>query len=73
MTNSYLLSLSMWLAGLCKPTYFVSCIMYTHVIHACGINRYIHSTHAYGFKTIFKILVFKQVVINGIVNSSKML
>jgi len=32
--------------------------MYTHVIHACRIKRYIHSTHAYGFKTVFKHTCF---------------
>jgi len=33
--------------------------MYTHVTHACGYEGYIHSIHAYDFKTILNILVFK--------------
>jgi len=51
----------------------VSCIMHTHVILACGYKGHIHSIHACDFKTILNLLVFKQVMRNGIVDSSKML
>ena len=45
--------------------------MYTDVIHACGYKRYIHFIHAYEFQIVLNILVFKQVMRNGIVDSSK--
>ena len=73
MNDSYLLSLPRWLVRLCIHIYFVSCIMYTHVIPGCGYERYIHSIHACDFKTVLNILVFKQVMRNAIVDSSKML
>ena len=47
--------------------------MYTHVIHVYGYPGYIHSLHACDFKTVLNILVFKQVMRNGIVDSGKML
>jgi len=53
--------------------YFASCIMYNDAIHAYGYKSYIHSIHACDFRTVLKILVFKQVMRNGIVDSSKML
>ena len=52
---------------------FTNCIMYTHVIYACGYKGYIHSIHACEFKTVLNIFVFKQVIRNGMVASSKML
>jgi len=45
--------------------------MYTHGMHACGIKRYIYSIHAYGFKTVLNTLVLKEVMRNGIIDSSK--
>jgi len=73
MNDNYFLSLPMWSVRLGIHIYFASYIMYTHVRHAYGYKGYIHSVHARDFKTVFKILVFKQVMRNGIVDSSKML
>ena len=65
------LSFSMWLVRLCIQIHLVNYIVYTHITPICGIKRYIHSIHAYGFEIILHILVFKQVMKKGIVDSSK--
>jgi len=59
MHVSSLILLYMWLIRLCIQTYMMSYIMYIHVIHACGVKGYLRSIHAYGFKTILNIRVFK--------------
>ena len=60
MNVNYWLSLFMWLVRLYILTYFVSCIMYAHVIHACGIESYSYFTYVYGFKIILNILVLNK-------------
>jgi len=73
MNDNCLPSLTMWLVKLCKHICFASCITYTLVIHAYSCKGYIHSIHACDFEIVLNILVFKQVMRNGIVDSSKLL
>ena len=49
----------------------MSCTICTHSIHACRFKRYIYSIYACGFKTALNKSVFKQVMMNEIVESSK--
>jgi len=44
---------------------------YIHIVHACVLERYIHSIHAYGFEIIPNILVFNNSWETLIVDSSK--
>jgi len=64
----HLLVLTPFVVRLCILIYSVSCIIHTYVMHACGDKGHIQFIYACGFKT-----VFKQVMINGITDSSKML
>ena len=69
MIDTYLYSLLMWLG--CVYIYFELHYVPSHVIHAIGyMGTFIPYMHV-NFRIFLNILVFKQVMINGIVDSSK--
>ena len=69
----HLLVLAPYVVRLCIDICSVSCIIHTHVMHAWSFKGYIHTIHACDLRLFLNMLVYKQVIINVIVDSSKML